>query len=179
MHPLHDFRSWLGFFEVSSSLFMNLLHSSLTSHTIIYRCSHYFCSVSDLRKVYPYYFTFTTFTKGRWVGEKILDVFAREFRAHPAEEYVSGLIHTNHAPSFRPQAYLFVTPARSNKHFLWSQSSLSAWLLIWRMRTKFKTITKHNRLVLSQHLEAYLTTTLRQQKVANIWFVQVKGETTK
>jgi len=42
-----------------------------------------------LRKVYPYYFTFTTFTKGRWVGEKILDVFAREFRAHPAEEYVS------------------------------------------------------------------------------------------
>ena len=45
-------------------------------------------SVSDLRKVYPYYFTFTTFTKGRWVGERILDVFAREFRAHPAEEYV-------------------------------------------------------------------------------------------
>jgi len=43
---------------------------------------------SDLRKVYPYYFTFTTFTKGRWVGERILDVFAREFRAHPAEEYV-------------------------------------------------------------------------------------------
>ncbi|CAH0700845.1 unnamed protein product [Spodoptera exigua] len=40
-----------------------------------------------LRKVYPYYFTFTTFTKGRWVGEKILDVFAREFRAHPAAEY--------------------------------------------------------------------------------------------
>lgn len=44
-------------------------------------------SFSGLRKVYPYYFTFTTFTKGRWVGEKILDVFAREFRAHPAEEY--------------------------------------------------------------------------------------------
>lgn len=42
---------------------------------------------SGLRKVYPYYFTFTTFTKGRWVGEKILEVFAREFRAHPAEEY--------------------------------------------------------------------------------------------
>ena len=43
--------------------------------------------ISGLRKVYPYYFTFTTFTKGRWVGEKILDVFAREFRAQPAEEY--------------------------------------------------------------------------------------------
>ena len=45
--------------------------------------------LADLRKVYPYYFTFTTFTKGRWVGERILDVFAREFRAHPATEYVS------------------------------------------------------------------------------------------
>ncbi|KAJ8961157.1 hypothetical protein NQ318_008837, partial [Aromia moschata] len=44
-------------------------------------------TLSGLRKVYPYYFTFTTFTKGRWVGERILDVFAREFRAHPAEEY--------------------------------------------------------------------------------------------
>lgn len=43
--------------------------------------------ISGLRKVYPYYFTFTTFTKGRWVGERILDVFAREFRAHPAAEY--------------------------------------------------------------------------------------------
>lgn len=46
-------------------------------------------SIAGLRKVYPYYFTFTTFTKGRWVGERILDVFAREFRAHPVEEYVS------------------------------------------------------------------------------------------
>ncbi|XP_065202693.1 uncharacterized protein LOC135833021 isoform X2 [Planococcus citri] len=42
---------------------------------------------NGLRKVYPYYFMFTTFTKGRWVGEKILDVFAREFRAHPVEIY--------------------------------------------------------------------------------------------
>ncbi|EDW63295.2 pseudouridylate synthase RPUSD2 isoform X1 [Drosophila virilis] len=42
---------------------------------------------NGLRKVYPYSFTFTTFTKGRWVGEGILDVFSREFRAHPAEEY--------------------------------------------------------------------------------------------
>ncbi|XP_051858117.1 pseudouridylate synthase RPUSD2-like [Drosophila albomicans] len=42
---------------------------------------------NGLRKVYPYFFTFTTFTKGRWIGEKILDVFSREFRAHPPEEY--------------------------------------------------------------------------------------------
>lgn len=47
--------------------------------------SYYFDK--GLRKVYPYYFTFTTFTKGRWVGDSILDVFSREFRAHPSEEY--------------------------------------------------------------------------------------------
>ena len=43
----------------------------------------------------PYYFTFTTFTKGRWVGETILTVFSREFRAQPrqlqqGEEYEAG-----------------------------------------------------------------------------------------
>lgn len=42
---------------------------------------------NGLRKVRPYYFTFTTFTKGRWVGEKILDVFSREFRAHSSQHY--------------------------------------------------------------------------------------------
>ena len=49
--------------------------------------SYYFDLEKRLRKVYPYYFTFTTFTKGRWVGEAILDVFSREFRAHSSEEY--------------------------------------------------------------------------------------------
>ena len=44
--------------------------------------------ISGLRKVNPYYFTFTTFTKGRWVGETILEVFSREFRAQPEQEYV-------------------------------------------------------------------------------------------
>jgi hypothetical protein len=64
-----------------------------TAHILALFCSFQvesnfpFSLFSGLRKVYPYYFTFTTFTKGRWVGEKILDVFAREFRAHPAEEY--------------------------------------------------------------------------------------------
>ena len=49
--------------------------------------SYYFDQEKELRKVYPYYFTFTTFTKGRWVGDTILDIFSREFRAHSAEEY--------------------------------------------------------------------------------------------
>ncbi|XP_050327877.1 pseudouridylate synthase RPUSD2-like [Bactrocera neohumeralis] len=52
--------------------------------------SYYF--ENGLRKVYPYYFTFTTFTKGRWVDEKILDVFSREFRAHPPEEYKRSIL---------------------------------------------------------------------------------------
>ncbi|XP_030384802.1 RNA pseudouridylate synthase domain-containing protein 2 isoform X2 [Scaptodrosophila lebanonensis] len=55
---------------------------------------------NDLRKVYPYLFTFTTYTKGRWVGEKILEVFAREFRAQPEEEYKRsievGTLTVNH-----------------------------------------------------------------------------------
>ena len=46
-----------------------------------------------LRKVNPYYFTFTTFTKGRWVGETILEVFSREFRAQPQHKE-KVFIHT-------------------------------------------------------------------------------------
>ena len=49
--------------------------------------SYYFDPVKKLRRVYPYYFTFTTFSKGRWVGETIYNIFSREFRAHSPEEY--------------------------------------------------------------------------------------------
>ena len=31
-------------------------------------------------KVYPYYFTYVTHAKGRWVGRNITDVFTKEFR---------------------------------------------------------------------------------------------------
>lgn len=47
--------------------------------------SYYFDN--GLRKVYPYYFTFTTYTKGRWVGRTLLEVFGKEFRAHSTDEY--------------------------------------------------------------------------------------------
>lgn len=47
--------------------------------------SYYF--ENCLRKVYPYYFTFTTYTKGRWVGRSLLEVFGKEFRAHSSNEY--------------------------------------------------------------------------------------------
>lgn len=55
---------------------------------------------NGLRKVYPYFFTFTTYTKGRWVGESILDIFAREFRAQSADVYKrciqNGTLTVNH-----------------------------------------------------------------------------------
>ncbi|CAL1282567.1 unnamed protein product [Larinioides sclopetarius] len=48
-----------------------------------------------LRKVYPYYFTYTTFCKGRWVGRQLIDVFCEEFRAHSKEEYEKNIIVGN------------------------------------------------------------------------------------
>lgn len=47
--------------------------------------SYYF--ENGLRKVYLYFFTFTTYTKGRWVGRTLFDVFGEEFRAHSTKEY--------------------------------------------------------------------------------------------
>ena len=78
--------------------------------------SYYHEPEFGLRKVYPYYFTFTTFTKGRWVGEKILDVFAREFRAHPAEEYVST-VETAHSV-FRDNRVLSLMNVVGNESFI-------------------------------------------------------------
>jgi len=54
---------------------------------------------NGLRKVRPYHFTFTTHAKGRWVGDKLSDVFAREFRAMEPGAYSrcieEGLIRVN------------------------------------------------------------------------------------
>lgn len=43
---------------------------------------------NGLRKVTPYYYTYTTYCKQRWRGRKIIDVFAEEFRDRPLEYYV-------------------------------------------------------------------------------------------
>lgn len=37
--------------------------------------------------MHPYNFTFTTYTKGRWVGDQIKNIFSREFRAQPPAFY--------------------------------------------------------------------------------------------
>ena len=38
----------------------------------------------------PYYFTFTTHAKGRWLGKSVFDMFSKEFQSEKPEYYVSG-----------------------------------------------------------------------------------------
>ncbi|XP_037550831.1 RNA pseudouridylate synthase domain-containing protein 2 [Nematolebias whitei] len=47
--------------------------------------SYYF--ENGLRKVYPYYFDFKTYCKGRWIGKSLQEVFTNEFRAESMEYY--------------------------------------------------------------------------------------------
>ncbi|XP_078133999.1 pseudouridylate synthase RPUSD2 isoform X2 [Sander vitreus] len=62
--------------------------------------SYYF--EGGLRKVYPYYFDFKTYCKGRWIGKSLLEVFKSEFRAESIEYYQraakEGRIRLNEAP---------------------------------------------------------------------------------
>ncbi|KAI4900403.1 hypothetical protein NFI96_017786 [Prochilodus magdalenae] len=55
-----------------------------------------------LRKVYPYYFDFKTYCKGRWIGKTLLEVFSSEFRAEPLDYYEKavkdGRIRLNEEP---------------------------------------------------------------------------------
>lgn len=46
---------------------------------------------NGLRKVYPYYYTYSTFCKGRWVGQPLLKVFSEEFRAYTEEVYAKSI----------------------------------------------------------------------------------------
>lgn len=62
--------------------------------------SYYF--ESGLRKVYPYYFDFKTYCKGRWIGKSLHEVFKSEFRAESIEYYLQackeGRIRLNETP---------------------------------------------------------------------------------
>ncbi|XP_069574291.1 pseudouridylate synthase RPUSD2 isoform X2 [Brachyistius frenatus] len=62
--------------------------------------SYYF--EGGLRKVWPYYFDFKTYCKGRWIGKSLLDVFKSEFRAESIEYYQraanEGRIRLNETP---------------------------------------------------------------------------------
>ena len=54
---------------------------------------------AGLRYVKPYYFTFTTHAKGRWVGSKVIDVFSQEFQSETPEFYVSVSLLWVYTPS--------------------------------------------------------------------------------
>lgn len=62
--------------------------------------SYYF--EGGLRKVYPYYFDFKTYCKGRWIGKSLLEVFESEFRAESIDYYKTaakeGRIRLNDVP---------------------------------------------------------------------------------
>ena len=69
----------LSFFPLYFSL--SPLHMSLL---------HSFAFVTlGLRCVHPYDYVFNTFTKRRWVGKPILEVFESEFQSESAQYYVS------------------------------------------------------------------------------------------
>ncbi|CAI8032883.1 RNA pseudouridylate synthase domain-containing protein 2 [Geodia barretti] len=46
---------------------------------------------NGLRHVKPYYFSFTSHTKGRWVGSSVYEVFCREFQAEKPEYYEKAI----------------------------------------------------------------------------------------
>ncbi|XP_068725701.1 pseudouridylate synthase RPUSD2-like [Montipora capricornis] len=46
---------------------------------------------NGLRHVHPYYFSFTTHCKGRWVGRTLIDVFKEEFQSETQEYYEKAI----------------------------------------------------------------------------------------
>ncbi|KAJ3030878.1 RNA pseudouridylate synthase domain containing protein 2, partial [Rhizophlyctis rosea] len=52
-------------------------------------CHYYF--EDGLRKVFPYFFKFQTFAKGRWLNRTIYEVFSSEFQDKPKEYYKQAI----------------------------------------------------------------------------------------
>ncbi|KAI5927384.1 RluA family pseudouridine synthase [Camillea tinctor] len=46
---------------------------------------------NGLRRVAPYYYTYNTWCKKRWIGREILDIFESEFRDRPIEYYKNAM----------------------------------------------------------------------------------------
>lgn len=77
---------------------MNMLmhdENYLTDSTYNFKSS--VCNILNpilgLRCIKPYYFTFTTHAKGRWVGKQLIDIFKSEFKSNPVEYYVRMISH--------------------------------------------------------------------------------------
>ena len=58
----------------------------------------YICS-SNIRTVIPYVHDFSAYTKQRWIGRGLFDIYSSEFSAHPASYYrkaiLQGMITVN------------------------------------------------------------------------------------
>ncbi|KAJ8288545.1 hypothetical protein COCON_G00012040 [Conger conger] len=56
----------------------------------------------NMEPVYPYYFDYKTYCKGRWIGKSLREVFRTEFRAEPFDYYEQavqlGRIRLNETP---------------------------------------------------------------------------------
>lgn len=69
---------------------------SLYHHVYLYRSDQVFDATiyivkDSLRFVKPYSHEFTTFAKRRWVGQSLLDVFSREFKAYSSDYYTKAI----------------------------------------------------------------------------------------
>lgn len=82
------------------SLYLSV--GELVTYEVDYLQFAYMCIEIDfkffflgLRKVYPYYFIFKTYVKGRWLGKTVLDVYKAEFKQdgiNPVRLYVSSFL---------------------------------------------------------------------------------------
>ncbi|XP_014788872.1 pseudouridylate synthase RPUSD2 isoform X1 [Octopus bimaculoides] len=58
---------------------------------------------NNLRKVYPYYYTFNSHVKGRWKGRTLMDVFVKEFHVVSEQSLIddmkNGLLLVNNKPT--------------------------------------------------------------------------------
>ena len=60
----------------------------------LWQCCFSLLVHSGLRCVKPYYFTFSTHAKGRWVGRPLHNVLCQEFLSETPEYYVRELAST-------------------------------------------------------------------------------------
>jgi RluA family pseudouridine synthase len=60
-------------------------HTDVVVEDSLHETDYYF--EAGLRKVYPYYYQFTTYAKGRWYGQKLVDVFVKEFQHVTPESF--------------------------------------------------------------------------------------------
>lgn len=61
---------------------------STKENTFVAIWNNQFISFVGLRKVYPYFHTFTSYVKGRWLGRTVWDVFTKEFHVSTEENLV-------------------------------------------------------------------------------------------